>query len=125
MVRRAHPDWPESGIRGALANVERRGDGTVAPWLTLDRHLEVLRGLWEHHPRERLPEVRVPVLFLGAGPGSDPAGHDLAAAAAVAPQGRLEWIDGDHDLHAQHPARVAGLLRTLVDPGGPPDGGRS
>lgn len=33
-IRSAHPDWPESGIRGTLANFEVRADGTVAPWLT-------------------------------------------------------------------------------------------
>ena len=33
-IRSGHPDWPESGIRGTLANFEVRADGTVAPWLT-------------------------------------------------------------------------------------------
>ena len=34
-MRSAHPDWPETGIRGVLANFELRPDGTVAPWLIL------------------------------------------------------------------------------------------
>ncbi|MBV9254611.1 MAG: alpha/beta fold hydrolase, partial [Actinobacteria bacterium] len=44
MLRGLHPDWPESGIAGMLANWEVRADGTVAPWLTLERHLLILRG---------------------------------------------------------------------------------
>ena len=59
-IRSAHRDWPESGIRGTLANFEVRPDGTVAPWLTFDHHIAVLRGLWEHHPSRALPGPRRP-----------------------------------------------------------------
>ncbi len=65
-VRSAHPDWPESGIRGVLANFEVRPDGTIAPWLTYERHIEVLRGLWEHHPSTRYASIGVPVLLVPA-----------------------------------------------------------
>ncbi len=59
-VRSAHRDWPESGIRGTLANFEVRDDGTIAPWLTFEHHITVLRGLWEHHPSQRYPAVDGP-----------------------------------------------------------------
>lgn len=109
MLRDAHPDWPESGIQGTLANVEVRPDGTIAPWLTLDRHLAVLRGLWEHRPIDALRSVAVPVLLLVAsqGPG---AGRAADAGRHV----RIEHLDGDHDLHAQHPRAVAAALRSLL-----------
>ena len=113
-LRDAHPDWPESGIQGVLACFEVRDDGTVAPWLTLERHLSVLRGLWEHHPSSRYPEVRVPVLLVPARrPGG---GDDFGTAGAVAlaeqalPVSRTTWLEGDHDLHAQHPDLVAEAL---------------
>lgn len=108
MIRDGHRDWPESGIAGTLACFEVRDDGTVAPWLTLERHLLVLRGLWEHRPLERLPLVEEPVLFI---PASD---APLDDALSLLAEGRVEPIDGDHDLHAQHPGQVAALLRTLV-----------
>ncbi len=119
MLRRMHPDWPESGIEGTLACFETRDDGTVAPWLTLDRHLSVLRGLWEHRPSARFPKIEEPVLFIHAGDGtSGPEGVSQLAVSQLAVSQladvRVEWIDGDHDLHAQHPVRVAGLLRTLA-----------
>ena len=111
--RAAHPTWPEAGIAGALACFERRADGTVAPWLTLERHLLVLRGLWEHRPSSRYPEVEVPVLLV---PARRPGGDDLGGADAVAAAARelavsrTVAIHGDHDLHAQHPEQVADAL---------------
>lgn len=119
MLRRAHPDWPESGIQGTLACFEVRDDGTVAPWLTLERHLLVLRGLWAHRPAERFAAVTDPVLLIAAhAPDGDAAwqadkrrGLEIAAAGGAAV--RTEWIEGDHDLHAQHPVQIADLLRTL------------
>ena len=82
MLRRMHPDWPESGIEGTLACFETRDDGTVAPWLTLDRHLSVLRGLWEHRPSARFPRIEEPVLFIHAGDGtSGPEGVSQLAVS--------------------------------------------
>jgi pimeloyl-ACP methyl ester carboxylesterase len=112
-LRAAHPSWPEAGIAGALACFERRPDGTVAPWLTLDRHLMVLRGLWQHRPSSRYPEVTVPVLLVPARrPGADDfgAGDAVALAERLLPVSRTVAIEGDHDLHAQHPDLVAAAL---------------
>ena len=121
-IRRAHPDWPESGIAGTLANFQVLADGTVAPWLTRERHMTILRELWEHHPARLYPTIRVPVLLpergaRGRGPGTDrrsrrasrrggAAGHPARQRGVVPP--------ADHDLHAQFPERlrpIAGRLR--------------
>lgn len=121
MIRRGHADWPESGIAGTLACFEVRDDATVAPWLTLERHLLVLRGLWEHRPAERFGRIADPVLFVPATGGGGMDDEWTAAkrssiddALGALDDGRVEWVEGDHDLHAQHPDRVAALLRTLV-----------
>lgn len=120
-LRARHPDWPESGIAGALACYERRPDGSLAPWLALDHHLAILRSLWEHRPSTRYPEVKVPVLLVPAGPGSRDDGawaHDrsdqVALAASALPVARVEGIDGDHDLHAQHPELLVEVLHGAV-----------
>lgn len=110
-IRDAHPDWPEAGIVATLANVEHRADGTVAPCLTPERHLQVLRGLWEHRPAGRLALVTVPVLLLLAD-GTDR--RAVERRAAEAPAARVEVMRGDHDLHAQHPVEVARRLRSLA-----------
>lgn len=115
MMRRMHPDWPEEGIEGALANFDVRPDGTVAPHLSLDHHLSLLRALWEFSPTAAYPEVEVPVLIVpaagGRGPFSNEKAESVRAALEALPRARAEWFDpADHDLHAQHPQRLADLL---------------
>ncbi len=113
-IRSSHPDWPESGIRGTLANFEVRPDGTIAPWLTYEHHISVLRGLWEHRPTERYGAVGVPVLLAPAdsGPGerTTQKRRDVEAAAAAIPDARVHWFQGDHDIHAQHPNELADVF---------------
>lgn len=119
-IRRAHPDWPETGIQGALANFERRADGTIAPWLTYERHIAVLRGLWDHRPSEIYAGVRVPVLLLPADTGEPERGAQKRERVELAqrrlPSARVRWLVGDHDIHAQHPAECGDvLLDALTD----------
>ncbi len=113
-LRAAHPDWPETGIVGTLANMELRRDGTVAPWLTRERHLSVLHGLWQHDPASVYPRVSVPVLFVGARNGRDDHAravlreHRVEAAVSSLPRAEATWFDGaDHDIHAQRPVELA------------------
>lgn len=108
-VRRRCQGWPESGIQGMLANFEVRADGTVAPWLAFERHMAILRALWEHKPSSLYGRVDVPALLIPAG---DKAEANQAAASM--PLGRVVVVEGDHDLHAQHPGRVAELLLELA-----------
>jgi len=120
-VRSAHQDWPDSGIRGTLANFEVRPDGTIAPWLTFDRHISILRGLWEHHPRERYPDLTVPVLLLpvdgGQADWTRRKRRDVETAAATIPNARVHWFVGDHDIHAQHPDEVSGVMHEMTTDG--------
>jgi pimeloyl-ACP methyl ester carboxylesterase len=117
-IRSAHRGWPESGIRGTLANFEVRPDGTIAPWLTFDRHILVLRGLWDHHPSERYASLRVPVLLAPADDGhsdwTERKKVDVAAALAAIPDARVHWFSGDHDIHAQHPDELADVMHTTT-----------
>jgi pimeloyl-ACP methyl ester carboxylesterase len=120
-IRDAHPDWPESGIRGTLASFELRPDGTIAPWLTRERHMEILRELWSHRPSDRYPALRVPVLFL---PAEGPADaqvrvasrrHGVDAAVRTIAQARAHWFrPADHDIHAQQPREVAAVMIDAV-----------
>jgi pimeloyl-ACP methyl ester carboxylesterase len=119
-IRSAHADWPETGIEGALANFEVRDDGTVAPWLTFDHHIAVLRGLWDHRPSEIYARVTVPVLLIPADTGEHARASDKRQGVALAMGSlrhvRERWFTGDHDIHAQHPVEVADvMLEQLAD----------
>ena len=118
----AHPDWPKTGIDGSMANFEQLPDGTIRPWLTLDRHLMVLRGLWEHKPTHIYKDITVPVMFVPAGgPGgvfSDTKRHAVERALDSVPKVRVEWFSSaDHDLHAQHPVRFAQVVHAATTDG--------
>lgn len=116
MLRRDHPDWSDEAIDATLANVETLADGSIRPWLSRDRHMRILRSLWEHRPSSVWPTLKVPVLLVGADGGDDWSQRkreELSAAAAVAANTsmRVEWFSpADHDVHVQHPRRVARLL---------------
>ncbi len=119
-VETSAADWPEDGRQGTLANFEVRDDATIAPWLTFDRHLTVLRGLWEHQPSARYPGVQVPTLLIGADTGDVAWSHSkheaVDHALAALPQGRAEWFSpAHHDVHAQHPDEVGDLLYQAIN----------
>lgn len=118
-IRAAHPDWPETGIAGTLANFEQFPDGTIAPWLTYERHLTVLRGMWDHHPSQRYSLVTAPVLLLPAGANelddrAQGRREVVEEALAGLPRARVHPFAGDHDLHAQHPVAVADVMADAV-----------
>lgn len=118
----AHPDWPKTGIDGSMANFEQLPDGTIRPWLTLERHLKVLRGLWEHKPTHIYKDITVPVMFVPAeGPGgvfSETKRQAVERALHSVPKVRVEWFSpADHDLHAQRPVRFAQVVHTATTDG--------
>jgi pimeloyl-ACP methyl ester carboxylesterase len=117
-----HPDWPEAGIDATMANMEVLGDGTVRPWLSRPHHMQILRHLWDHRPRTLYEMVRSPALLLMAADASNQrwmAGKrdEVAGAMNALPHARVHWIDGDHDLHAQHPGEVAELIHSYFTDG--------
>lgn len=104
-LRRAHPAWDEAGVEATLANLEVLDDGTVRPWLTRDRHLMILRALWEHRPSKVVPDLLVPLRLLLVGGADAWPDHDLD----------VRWFPGaDHDLHVQLPDEVAGEIHGVA-----------
>lgn len=106
--------WPESGVRGQLANFEDLPDGGVRPRLSRDRHMAILRELWDHHPDEVAAALAVPVLVLVASDGLAGKGGRVEAFARSLRRGRVVHLAGHHDLHAEQPETVAGLLIELA-----------
>jgi pimeloyl-ACP methyl ester carboxylesterase len=119
-VLKQYSGWPEAAIRGTLACMERHADGTMSPWLTFDRHMLVLRGLWEHSPQHILPVIPCPVLFTLAGSKGKHSQKrdDYEQASLQNDRVRLEWFSSaHHDLHAQFPEKWASVLHQHIADG--------
>jgi pimeloyl-ACP methyl ester carboxylesterase len=122
-----HPDWPEDSPwrEIVLANFEVRADGTVAPHLTYENHMKVVRAMWEFPTYDRFDRVRCPSLIVAAR-REDPQtrnedaflrakarGEDQARARLV--DGRFLWLDDtDHDIPLHRPLELAELLLDLA-----------
>ncbi|MBX6371067.1 MAG: alpha/beta fold hydrolase [Acidothermus sp.] len=120
-LRSAHPDWPAESHEAVLGNFHILPDGTVRPRLDRDHHRSILYSLWSGNPRELYPLVDVPVLLVAAvGAHLDPdTDHQLLGqekpgildACTMLRDVDVRWYVGaDHDLHAQHPQRLAADL---------------
>lgn len=115
-IRSFHPEWPDEGIEATLGNFEVLADGTVRPWLTLERHMHILRALWEQRPTELYPLVERPVTIAVAEDSSTPEWtavkrSQVAAAAAGLQAVHVHWYaDTAHDIHVHRPAELAELL---------------
>ena len=112
---RAHPTWPPSGVAAQMANFGVMPDGTVAPHLSFDNHMKLLRALWGHHPSTRYGGMQVPVLLVPADSGQASWTADKRAsvegALAALPLGAAHWFSpADHDIHAQFPVELAEVL---------------
>lgn len=70
MIASSHPDWPAQGIDATMANFEIHPDGTITPWLSFERHLEILRTMWSSSPTRLYRLISVPVLLGHRQPGA-------------------------------------------------------
>jgi pimeloyl-ACP methyl ester carboxylesterase len=114
-IRKGVPHFSDRAVAAYLACFSTRPDGTIQARLTRNRHLSILRSLWEHRPSTRWASLKTPTLLLLADSGDESrtSRKRSAEAAALAAGGavRSVWFSpGHHDLHLESPERVAGLL---------------
>jgi pimeloyl-ACP methyl ester carboxylesterase len=115
-MRTYHPDWTDAGIEATLNNFEILADGTIRPRLTLDRHMEILRALWEQRPGGLYGKVTAPVVICPATSSSSPEWSErkrvqVAAAAESLARVTVHWFEEtDHDIHVQKPGALAGVM---------------
>jgi pimeloyl-ACP methyl ester carboxylesterase len=111
-----HPDWSEEGIEATLGNFETQPDGTIKPWLSHERHMLILRALWEQRPPDLYGQVAAPVLIAAAEDGDNPEWmavkhRQVAAAAALLPRAEVHWYENTaHDIHVHRPEALAQLM---------------
>jgi len=126
--------WSDAVEAAVLGNFERHGDGTVAPRLTRERHLAILRSMWEQPVVGLYPRVRCPARFLMVRHDGDSERAALSERAAARARVALAdvqivWLDDTiHDVPLHRPAAVAeaiaAFLAALPPGAGPAGGGR-
>ena len=124
-IRAGHRDWPAAGLEATLANLVELPDGGVRARLDRAHHREIVRSMYGSDPADTYPGVAVPALLVPAA-GPEPVDGEAARfdgtraavleAAAALPDAEIRWYPGaDHDLHAQHPQRLATDLLDLAE----------
>jgi pimeloyl-ACP methyl ester carboxylesterase len=104
-----------------LGNFEIRPDETIAPRLTFERHMQVVRAMWEFQTYERYAHLRCPVLALPARPPRTYSPGDEVYLASkengashlsqLKKDIRIHWMeDTIHDIPLQRPAELAALI---------------
>jgi pimeloyl-ACP methyl ester carboxylesterase len=118
-LRQMHPNWSETGIEATLANFETLPDGTIRPWLTLERHMRILKAMYEQDPRLLYPMIREPVLICAADDGSKKAvrkRQQVQAAIEGLKQVEVVWFQqAAHDIHIDQPAALAATILNFAD----------
>jgi pimeloyl-ACP methyl ester carboxylesterase len=121
--RQYHPNWSDEQIELQMGNYETLEDGTIRPWLTLDRHMQILWALWNQRPREMLEALTTPVLIAIADSG--PPERRLTRVEEAQRlmdlrPGRVRWHqfkDAAHDIHIDQPVEHARWVLDAVDDG--------
>ena len=114
-ARHRFADWPEGGIDAQLANFEVGAAGRVAARLSRDRHMTILRHLWEHDPDRTAQRIAVPALVLAVDPEREGRFERVEAFARSLGDAEVEWLDAHHDVHAHRPGEVASLLAAFAE----------
>lgn len=104
-----------------LANFEIAEDETIWPRLTFERHMQIVRALWEFPTYERLGRVRCPAwAALAQEPAPRSPGNEqflalkrwgVEQAQEVLPGLQVRWFeDTYHDIPLHRPAGLAELI---------------
>jgi pimeloyl-ACP methyl ester carboxylesterase len=108
-------DFPPEGVAGQLANLTEDADGHAVARLTREHHKQILHSLWADDPRSLFPRVQVPTLVAAAVAAEDDAHPGVDTAAFLLPDSTTSlYVGAHHDLHAQHPDRMAADLMALA-----------
>ena len=120
--------WDASIEAAIRHNFEELADGTIRSRLSRDRHMQILRVMWEQRPSELYERVRCPVLLLPARranvEGREQRFIERKERTVERAQEILrnagtevvvEWFeDSIHDIPLQHPARLAARLEAFA-----------
>ena len=117
-----HPGWGDEQIEMQMGNYETLEDGTIRPWLTLERHMAILRAIWDDPPSPLYRRVDAPVLVALADSGLDERQRvreeTAADAASKLRRAEVKRFDGaPHDIHVDRPDELADWILDALSRG--------
>lgn len=120
--RTHHPEWSDEQIEMQMGNYETLEDGTIRPWLTLERHMAILRAIWDDPPSPLYERVTVPVLAALADIADKERRRNrdehVAAATAKLRRAEVKRFEGaPHDIHVDRPYELAVWMLEALEHG--------
>ena len=123
----------EAVLRSSFATV---ADGTIRPRLSRERHMKIVRALWDQRASDSFSRVKAPVLILPARREEQerparrereerpqnwnrpPKEETVAKAESLLSRSRTVWLeDSIHDVPLQRPELVAGAIIQAAEDG--------
>jgi pimeloyl-ACP methyl ester carboxylesterase len=110
-----------------MGNFAVDAEDRIAPHLTYENHLQIVRGMWDQRPTQLFARITCPTLIVPAEmpPADERAAlwldlkrRSVAAAAAAIQRARVAWAhDSIHDVQLQRPewlaAEITAFARSL------------
>jgi pimeloyl-ACP methyl ester carboxylesterase len=114
MVAESLAGFPDGAVDAATSVVRVLDDQTIERRLTVGRHLQILRSMWDDEPAQWYPHIETPTLLMPA-LADDHLPDEVAAAANAIRGARVRAYPGaHHDVHLQRPGEVATDIRRLT-----------
>ncbi len=120
---RANPKWQpdDEAISIILGNFDVDEDETIAPYLSFEHHMQIVRAMWDFKTYDCFARLRCPVLAIPAEmpqPWSAPEKafmelkkQGIARIQEQRPDFQVEWMqDSIHDIPLQYPDRLAAAI---------------
>jgi pimeloyl-ACP methyl ester carboxylesterase len=109
-----------------LANFELAQDETIWPRLTFERHMQIVRAMWEFKTYERLGRLRCPAEailavppephFPGEAGSLERKKRGAGKAREALPGLKVHWMaDTVHDIPLHRPGELAGLIDEFAE----------
>jgi pimeloyl-ACP methyl ester carboxylesterase len=109
-----------------LGNFEIAEDETIWPRLTFERHMQIVRAMWDFKTYERMERLRCPTLAVLAVPQQPRAERDeqflalkergVERARVILPDLQVHWMqDSVHDIPLQYPGKLAELISAFAN----------
>jgi pimeloyl-ACP methyl ester carboxylesterase len=117
--------WSQAIEDIVMGNFAVDAQDRIAPHLTFENHLKVVRALWEQRPTQLFSRVVCPALIIPADPPppldeqaarwQESRRRSTALAAATIPNARVVWAhESAHDIPLHHPAFLAEQIASFA-----------